>query len=96
MSQPDAAYWMSTPRRALEDMVTRLVGFPVEVYWLSGAALGLGPGPFYQIMPTVEAEQERQVFWGWHLDNNPQFFSTPLEAATAFVLMWRQWVRERS
>jgi hypothetical protein len=81
-------------RDTLQEMVGRLVGFPVEVYWVASYASGVGKGSSYQIMPACEAEHERRVFWWWHLDHNRQFYLTPLEAAAAFVRAWRRWVAE--
>ena len=78
----------------LQEMVGRLVGFPVELYWVSSGMTGVGKGLSYQVMPTAEAEDERLVFWWWHLDHNRQFFRTPLEAAAAFVRAWRRWTAE--
>jgi hypothetical protein len=93
MTSPDLDYWR-THRDALQEMIGRCVGFPVEVYRASSVLTGVGKKDSYQIMPTLDGERARRVFWAWHLDHNRQFFPTPLEAAAAFVRSWRRWVRE--
>jgi hypothetical protein len=93
MHAADAEFWV-THKDFLEDAVARLVSFPVELYWAASAWTGVGHGDSYQFMPTVDAEQERSVFWDWHLTQNEQFFPDPLTAAAAFVQAWRTWIAE--
>jgi hypothetical protein len=93
MHAADADFWF-THKAFLDEAVGRLVGFPVELYWVASACTGVGDEYSYQFMPTVEAEEERSVFWDWHLTQNEQFFPDPLSAAAAFVQAWRTWVAE--
>jgi hypothetical protein len=82
-------------KEALESRVTEVVGFPAQTYWVASCLSGVGKGHSYQIMPSCEAEEIREVFWDWRLDRNRQFYLTPLEAAAALVRAWRARVREK-
>jgi hypothetical protein len=93
MQTPDYDFWIAN-KHYLESMVGLLVGFPVEFYWCSSAMTGVGTRDCYQVMPSVEAEGPRRVFWEWHLDRNEQWFLNPLKAGAAFVKAWREWVTE--
>jgi len=93
MHSADREFWF-THKAFLDDAVARLVGFPVELYWVASYLSGVGHGDSYQFMATVAAEGERSVFWDWHLTQNEQFFLDPLTAAAAFVQAWRAWVAE--
>jgi hypothetical protein len=74
--------WVAS-KRPIEFITSVAVGFPVEIYWTASALSGVGKGDSYQIMPV--SDEEGGPFWQWHLDNNDQFFVTPLLAAEAFV-----------
>lgn len=75
-----------------EAVVARHVGFAVDTYF--------GLEPFftgsrnressYQIMPvaTLLPPGPGLEFWGWHLDNNPQWYPTPFLALDAFLAAW--------
>jgi hypothetical protein len=82
MTTPDMEFWITTKER-IEYLTSFAVGFPVEVYWCASANTGVGEDGSYLIMP--ECDEQGGAFWDWHLDNNEQFFATPIEAAAAFV-----------
>ena len=91
MVTPDYDYWVAN-KRPLEVITSAAVGFPVEVYWGASSMTGVGKGGSYQIMPV--ADKQGGAFWEWHLDNNAQWFRTPLEAAEAFVRAFQRFHRK--
>jgi hypothetical protein len=63
------------------------VGFPVTFAQMSIA----GGRRQYQVMRWGEEPGPAKEFWFWHLENRPQWFDTPAQAAAAFVQSWLEW-----
>ena len=71
-----------TEHQKLEFLVGEIVGFPCE-YYFSGSEV--------QIMPKmIKDELSHNDFWSWHVVNNQQWFTSPLDAACAFAVAWRK------
>jgi hypothetical protein len=82
MITPDREFWFAN-KNAIESITSAAAGFPVEIHWGASVVTGVGNRDSYQIMPVEDAHGG--AFWEWHLDNNEQWFETPLKAASAFV-----------
>jgi DNA-binding PadR family transcriptional regulator len=67
--------------KAIEYITTVAVGFPVGVY----IGTNRSGGNEFQIMPIDEFKSNVEDFWDWHVENNEQWFETPIEAAADFV-----------
>jgi hypothetical protein len=81
-ADPGPKFWR-VHRRSIQVITSAAVGFLVEIHLSRPCGTGAGTESSYHIMPVFVPEAG--AFWEWHLDNNAQFFRTPLEAASAFV-----------
>ncbi len=69
----------------------KATGIPAAPAWgaephMTGAT---GREASFQLMP--EASHERHPFWGWHVDNNPQWFVSVGHAIDGWVRAFRYW-----
>jgi hypothetical protein len=81
--KPDREYWLQN-EHYIEQITSQAVGFPVKVYNGDRVSVpGLGQAVGYQIMPAKD--DTAPEFFSWHLENNPQWYENPLEAAATFA-----------
>lgn len=93
MRKPDREYWLQN-ENLIEQITSRAVGFPVKVYWGDSSITGLSTTDGYQLMPATD--ETAAEFWSWHLETNPQWYESPLEASAAFVQAWQNYSRRAS
>lgn len=79
----------------IEARVGEAVGFPVMAYYgLEPYITGADDRRFsFQVMPIDDrVAMDVEAFWGWHLDNNPQWFATVDEAGDEYIRCFHFWI----